>query len=190
MRIRIPGTELWRTVEDKEIGNNGRWENEQWGPLNNGRLEPCTVVFETEQELQVVFSYSTWLRWYLEKEGFFKKYTHCQQLRTHNEISSDYISTLKCHFPSLHELDLEIGPSANVYWLLSPPNNRFSSLRFHSSSYSRVFTVTEPALERHLQTLVNLDLDYRHFTMKELLHILQNTPHLQSIRIPSASGVR
>ena len=73
MMIRIPGTELWRTVEDREIGNNGRWENEQRGPLNNGRLEPCTVVFETEQELQVVFSYSTWFRWYLEKEGFFKK---------------------------------------------------------------------------------------------------------------------
>ncbi|KAF9391821.1 hypothetical protein CPB97_005229 [Podila verticillata] len=189
MMVWIPGTELWRTVDDKAIGNNGRWENEQWGPLNNGRSEPCTAVFETAQELQLVFSETYWFYICLEKEGFWKQYTHCQQLRTHDKISADRIATFQRHLPNLHKLDLEIGSNVSVEWILTQPNARFSSLRLHSPWYSGTFPMDIRAYSKHLQTLVDLDLDYRNFTMKELLYILQDTPHLQSIRIPSVTLV-
>lgn len=189
MMVWIPGTELWRTVDDKAIGNNGRWENEQWGPLNNGRSEPCTAVFETAQELQLVFSETYWFYICLEKEGFWKQYTHCQQLGTHDKISADRIATFQRHLPNLHKLDLEIGSNVSVEWILTQPNARFSSLRLHSPWYSGTFPMDIRAYSKHLQTLVDLDLDYRNFTMKELLYILQDTPHLQSIRIPSVTLV-
>ncbi|KAI9235968.1 MAG: hypothetical protein BYD32DRAFT_462951 [Podila humilis] len=159
--VQIPGTELWRTVEDKATGNNGRWENEQWGPLNNGRSEPCTTVFETKQELQVVFSYWHWFT------SIWRKRASGNNTPTAN--NSGY--TIK----------------SQLIRILSQPNVRFSSLRLHSPWYSRIFPMGNPACSKHLQTLVDLDLDYLHFTMKELLYILLDTPHLQSIRIPSVT---
>ncbi|KAF9376603.1 hypothetical protein CPB97_010716 [Podila verticillata] len=50
---------------------------------------------------------------------------------------------------------------------------------------TRASTTPNSEFLRHLPTLVDLDLDYRHFTMNELLYILEYTPQLKSIRVPS-----
>ncbi|KAG0073888.1 hypothetical protein BGZ92_003640 [Podila epicladia] len=88
-----------------------------------------------------------------------------------------------------HKLDIEIDSNVDLEDLLNHPdsNTRISSLRLRKLWYDRPWNTPIPGPSRQLQTLVDLDLDYRYFTMTELLHILKTTPHLQSIKIPSVT---
>ncbi|KAF9214618.1 hypothetical protein BGZ59_003363 [Podila verticillata] len=189
MVVQIPEMELWRTVDDKTLGNNGRWENEQWGSLNNGGPELCVAVMETDHELQLVFP--NWPS-VSENERFLARYTHCQHIDTglYTQQDDAHLDALLHQNPNLHKLHLHFSAirGVNLARILHHPHIQFSSLRLHTTfGIARASTTPNSEFLKHLPTLVDLDLDYRHFTMNELLYILEYTPQLQSIRVPSVT---
>lgn len=131
MMIQILDTNLWRAVEDKSIGNNGRWENEQWGPLYNGRRGMIAAVIETEKKLQLANMYrSGSLR---EYSGFLARLTNCHEIKTDRTYHDQTVEMEDVFLQNsnLRKIDLMFSQGAKTEKILSACNG-LSSHRLHS----------------------------------------------------------
>ncbi|KAF9281467.1 hypothetical protein BGZ74_002353, partial [Mortierella antarctica] len=181
--VPVPDTDMWRIVEDNTVGNNGRWENEQWTPMLKSAWN-TTAVMETPEELQVVLPSTFPPDAYIQ---FLDRFPNCQDIslgETHEPLHSALVAFLKRH-PKLHKIDRPVSYYNERDNIPGSVNCGLTSVRLHALAYKTGYTLSDTPLWTQLSSLVDLDLDFVHVTITELLHVLASTPHLQTIRIPS-----
>ncbi|KAF9326405.1 hypothetical protein BG006_010156 [Podila minutissima] len=179
----VPDTDMWRIVEDNTVGNNGRWENEQWTPMIKSSWNTIAVM-ETPEELQVVLPSTFPLDAYIR---FLDRLPNCQDFslgKTNEPLHSALVAFLKRN-PKVHKIDRPVGYYNERDNILGSVNCGLTSVRLHALAYKTGYTLSDTPLWTQLSSLVDLDLDFVHVSITELLHVLASTPHLQKIRIPS-----
>ncbi|KAG0026813.1 hypothetical protein BGZ82_009289 [Podila clonocystis] len=155
--VPVPSTDMWRIVEDNTEGNNGRWENEQWMPMLKSGWN-TTAVMEREDELQVALP---------------------------STFPEDAYTRFLDQFSDCQDIDLPARYFRPLNEILGSDNCELTSVRLHALKYTTAFTLSDTPLWTRLSGLVDLDLDFVHVTITELLHVLASTTQLQTIRVLS-----
>ncbi|KAF9384587.1 hypothetical protein CPB97_005549 [Podila verticillata] len=142
------------------------------------------AVMETPGELQVVVPYTLSEAAYTR---FLDQFTNCQDITIGHvrPLHHAQIAFLQ-RLPNVSKIDQQ------AYGFNDPTEipacfNKLTSVRLHSIHQFEYHTLLSTPLSTQLGSLVDVDLDFRQFTITELMHILVNTPSLQTIRIPSVT---
>ncbi|KAI9236276.1 MAG: hypothetical protein BYD32DRAFT_437613 [Podila humilis] len=193
--VPIPGKDRWRIIEDNTVGNNGRWENEQWTPMEPSHGDTLAVM-ETEGELQVVLPSTLSEAAYAR---FLDKFTNCQDVTIGNvegRLLYALVAFLQ-RLPNINKFDkfdrhCSLFRSLGNSIYLPQSHGELTSLRLRCVDYSRLHTrplwfhtLLNTSISTRLNSFVDLDLDGWDITITELMHVLSGTPSLQTIRITS-----
>ncbi|KAG0029859.1 hypothetical protein BGZ81_003349 [Podila clonocystis] len=181
--VPVPSTDMWRIIEDNTEGNNGRWENEQWMPMLKSGWNTIAIM-EREDELQVVlpstFPEDAYIR-------FLDQFSDCQDVSLGDvqEPLQSALAAFLWRLPKMHKVDLPARYFRPLNEILGNDNFELTSVRLHTLKYTTAFTLSDMPLWTRLSGLVDLDLDFVHVTITELLQVLASTTQLQTIRVPS-----
>ncbi|KAG0335494.1 hypothetical protein BG000_007476 [Podila horticola] len=181
--VPVPDTEMWRIVENNTDGNNGRWENEQWTPMLKSGWNTIAVM-ETPEELQVVLPSTFPLDAFTQ---FLDRFPNCQDVslgESQEPLCTALVGSLR-RLPMVHKINRPVRYFREPDEIPGSVNCEFTSVRLHALEYTTAFHLSDTPLWMRLSSLVDLDLDFVHVTITELLHVLASTTHLQSIRVPS-----
>ncbi|KAF9208418.1 hypothetical protein BGZ59_010660 [Podila verticillata] len=176
----------WRVLEDKSAGNNGRWENEQWTPIQC--YEDTVAVMETESELQIILPCSLPHAAYV---ALLRRFTGCHELSFtsdgfhFNEQLKRAVIAVLSQNANLRKIECEWEVFQSDPGAIPVVRNELTSLRLWATGSTNDVYLSRITPSIHLSILVDLNLGLHRITMDEFVSIMSSTPNLQTISIPS-----
>ncbi|KAF9389661.1 hypothetical protein CPC16_005681 [Podila verticillata] len=183
----MTGKDMWRVLEDKAAGNNGRWENEQWTPIQ-GVYGDTVAVMETESELQIILPCSLPHAAYV---ALLRRFTGCHELSFtsdgfhFNEQLKRAVIAVLSQNANLRKIECEWEVFQSDPGAIPVVRNELTSLRLWATGSTNDEYLSRITPSIHLSILVDLNLGLHRITMDEFVSIMSSTPNLQTISIPS-----
>ncbi|KAG0025873.1 hypothetical protein BGZ81_006792 [Podila clonocystis] len=191
MQIQVPETDLWCDRDYAPVGGvstlggrgsgGGRWEDEVWSaprPQTN-----VIAIVQASHSLHIEHSDGFYT---LGQAAILDVLDRCRQHAQGFMIGKMKWRSFWGAFPSFPNLTA-VDINYVRHWM--DYDNFVATTQTRLASYRLVgYRAYSPRLRlrlaNHFDTLVELDMDVRTFTLKDVCNILASTPRLQSIRIP------
>lgn len=182
----ITGKDMWRVLEDKSAGNNGRWENEQWTPIQY--YGDTVAVMETESKLQIslpcALPHTAYVRLLRQFTGFNELALGKSGIHFDEQLNRALIAVLSQN-ANLRKIECEWGAFQSGPDVVPVARNELTSLRLWASDSTSDLSLPAIISSIQLTIMIDLHLSAHRFTMDEFISIMSSTPSLQNIRIPS-----